>query len=73
MAFFIDRNHQGKGLGRMAMLHLIDYVKEHFPKAEEIETCVLPDNALARRLYESIGFVCTGAYSDDCMDMEMKI
>ena len=73
-AFFIDRKHQGKGLGRRALLHLIDFVKRHYPNAKEIETAVHPDNAIACKLYESMGLAYTGVVSKDgIMDMEMPI
>ena len=72
-AFFIDRKHQSKGLGRQAMLHLIDWVKEHYPKAREIELAVSPENTVACHLYESLGFRCTGVKSSDGMvDMELQ-
>ena len=72
-SFFIDRKHQGKGLGRKALLHLIDWVKEHYPKAGEIETAVLKDNAVARHLYESLGFQYTGVENaGGTLDMELQ-
>ena len=73
-AFFIDRKHQGKGLGKKALLHLIDYVREHFPKAQEIETAVLPENAVACKLYESIGLRYTGVVNNGgTVDMVRKV
>ena len=73
-AFFIDRKYQGRGLGRKALLHLIDFVKRHYPQAKEIETAVHPGNTIARKLYESIDLAYTGVVSKDgTMDMEMPI
>lgn len=73
-AFFIDHRRQGKGLGRKAMLHLIDFVAEHFPKAQEIELAVLPENTVACGLYESLGFKRTGVVNEGgTVDMEMRI
>ncbi len=73
-ALFIDHKHQGKGLGRKALLHLIDVVRERFPKAQEIETAVAPENTVARRLYESFGLDYTGVSNEDgTVDMEMRI
>ena len=73
-AFFIDRKHQGKGLGKKAVLHLIDYVKEQFPKAGEIETAVFPENTVAARLYESVGFKYTGVVNaNGTVDLEMQV
>ena len=73
-AFFIDRNHQGRGLGHKAIEHLIPWVKEHYPQAREIETAVHSGNAPARRLYESVGFGYTGVVdSSGVLDMEMSL
>ncbi len=63
ISFFIDRNHQGKGLGRLAVQTYIDWVKANFPNACEIELAVSPDNTTARNLYESFGFDYTGETS----------
>ena len=72
-AFFIDRNHQGKGYGKEAVLYLIDWVKEHFAKAKEIECAVSPENTVACRLYESLGFRYTGVKnSGGTVDMELQ-
>jgi diamine N-acetyltransferase len=72
-AFFIDGKHQGRGLGRAALLHLFEYVKTHYPRATEIETCVHPDNTIARKLYESLGFAYTGACTGEYLDMETQL
>ena len=63
VAFFIDRQYQGRGLGRKAVRHFIAWVREHCPKAQEIEIWVGPENAAARSLYESLGFAYTGQVS----------
>ena len=72
-AFFIDRRYQGRGLGRRALLHLIDWVKEHHPGARGIECGVRPENAVARHLYEDLGFRHTGVVSrHGLMEMELQ-
>ena len=63
-SFFIDRKHQGKGLGRLAVETYITWVQNHFPKAREIELCVSPENTAARKLYEGLGFQYTGELSE---------
>lgn len=57
--FMIDKEHQGKGYGRAALLLLIDRIK-NYPKAKVMELCVVPENAGAIKLYTSMGFVDTG-------------
>ena len=73
-AFFIDRRCQGRGLGRKALRSLVQWVRENYSQAVEIETAVDPDNAVARALYESEGFSYTGAVSaTGILDMEMSL
>lgn len=73
-SFFIDRKHQGKGLGRMALEHLLGVVVAVYPDAQEVETAVHPANTKARSLYESLGFRYTGAVSKDgILDMELPL
>jgi RimJ/RimL family protein N-acetyltransferase len=62
-SFFIDRKYQGKGLGRQAVTAYISWVQRNYPNAQEIELCVSPKNAAARKLYESFGFEYTGEVS----------
>ena len=55
------------------MLHLIEWVKEHYPKAGEIETAVVPENVVACHLYESLGFRYTGVKNaGGTVDMELQ-
>ena len=63
-SFFIDGKYQGKGLGRAATEFYIEWVKHNFPNAGEIELAVSPDNLIARKLYESLGFDYTGEVSE---------
>jgi diamine N-acetyltransferase len=73
-AFFIDHRHQRKGYGPKALLHLLDWVKEHYPNATEIETAVYPDNAVACHLYERLRFRYTGVKNPGgTVDMELKL
>ena len=57
----IDQRHQRKGYGRAAMELLIDRIRG---LSDEEHTCVLisfePENQIAKRLYESLGFVSDG-------------
>ena len=57
----IDQRHQRKGYGRAAMELLIDRIRG---LSDEEHTCVFisfePENQIARRLYESLGFLPDG-------------
>lgn len=59
-SFFIDENFQGKGFGRRALGKYLDFVRENYPEAREIEIAVAPGNTIAERLYQSFGFEYTG-------------
>lgn len=57
--FMIDKDSQGKGLGREALtLFLKDFRPDE--KADELRLGVEPENEQAKTLYESIGFVEEG-------------
>jgi diamine N-acetyltransferase len=57
----IDHRHQGKGFGREAMHLLIDRIRG---LADEEHTCIYisfePENHVAKKLYESLGFLPDG-------------
>lgn len=59
--FMIDKNQQGKGLGKQAMVKIIEYLRT-FPqgKADAIYLSYWMTNEGARRLYKSVGFIETG-------------
>lgn len=55
----IDKEHQGKGIGRQALTHFLrDYKPDKSVK--EIRIGVEPDNERATKLYESFGFTKEG-------------
>ena len=56
--FMIDKAFQGKGYGRAALLLAIDYLRNE--GAKEIFLSYEPENAVAAKLYASVGFVLTG-------------
>jgi len=53
---YIDKNHQGNGYGKQALLWAMEKLKEK--GAPRILLSVHPDNTVARKLYESVGFNC---------------
>ena len=52
----IDKQHQGKGYGRQAVLALIEVLR-HLPGCASIILSVAKENAGAWHLYQSIGCV----------------
>ena len=59
----VDRRHQRKGYGRYAMNQVIDRLRAYKDR-KYIQTSYAPENAVAGKLYESLGFVKTGEISD---------
>ncbi|HAH18750.1 MAG TPA: N-acetyltransferase [Eubacterium sp.] len=70
--FMIDYKFQNKGYGRKALELGIEYVKKRFnPKA--IYTGVSIGNDVAKRLYESVGFVATGLVEFGMEEMRLEV
>lgn len=69
--YAIDQAFQGQGLGRAALLALIDYMKtQHHLRT--MTTTYLWGNNVAKRLYESVGFVETDVVDEpDCHEVNM--
>ena len=59
----VDVRFQGKGYGRAAMGQVTGRFKE-IPECREIQTSFAPANAIAERLYASLGFERTGEVVD---------
>jgi diamine N-acetyltransferase len=62
--FFIDRGSQGQGLGRAAMLALLEHIRELPGPVKDIVLTVHPENLPAQRLYRSVGFEPDGTEQD---------
>jgi len=60
-AFSTNAMHQRKGYAKKALQSLPTYLNEHFPYITTIYLTVYLFNDSARNLYETIGFVDTGA------------
>ena len=59
--FLIDKDYQHQGIGREALKQGIAFLKERF-HVSEIYTGVVPENAVAKKTYGSVGFCPTGLY-----------
>jgi len=57
--YMIDRNHQGKGYGKAALLQVIDFMKT-LPDIKEIFLSYVPKENGADTFYTKVGFVDTG-------------
>ncbi len=56
----INPEFQGKGIAKVAMFQVIDFVKIHFPKCTEIILSVNTRNENAYHLYVKSGYIDTG-------------
>ncbi|MCL2372000.1 MAG: GNAT family N-acetyltransferase [Defluviitaleaceae bacterium] len=66
--FWIDKEHQGKGYGRIVMQEVLKLLKT-MPQGESAGCIFLdyaPENEAARKLFTSFGFVETGEIHDGC-------
>ena len=70
--FFIDIRYQGKGYGKAALLLVIDKMREE-GRYKRVSVTYHEGNDVALRLYESVGFVHTGAEFEGDKDMERDL
>ncbi len=70
--FMVDKAHQGKGYGRAAMEIIIESLTQQY-QPEYIDITFEPENMVARKLYESFGFVNTGELEEDEMVFRLPL
>ena len=68
--FMIDRKYQNKGYGRQALKLGLEFVRDKFGSVD-IYTGVTPGNDVAKKLYESVGFVSTGLIELNMEEMKL--
>ena len=67
----IDRDCQHRGYGKAALLQGIQFLKNRF-QVNEIYTGVIPGNNVAKGLYESLGFMETGVFENNMLEMRLS-
>ena len=70
--FMIDSRYQNKGYGRRALELGIQFLQNRF-NVSEIYTGVVPGNFVAKKLYESVGFVDTGLIELGMEEMRLTL
>lgn len=70
--FMIAAHQQGKGYGRKALVYALNMIKET-GKFDNVFLDYVPDNAVGKHLYESIGFVDTGEIEDGEIVMKLEL
>lgn len=68
--FMIDHKYQNKGYGRKALKLGLEFVRDKFGQVD-IYTGVTPGNTVAKKLYESVGFVSTGLIEINMEEMKL--
>jgi len=58
--FQIDKNYQRRGYGRAALAEIIILLQKLYPACRTVGLTLEPHNEVARKLYESNGFMNTG-------------
>ncbi|CAA7387574.1 GNAT family N-acetyltransferase [Chryseobacterium fistulae] len=56
----INPLEQGKGIGKVAMAAIDNFVKAHFKECDEIVLAVNQQNLIAYKLYTAVGYRCDG-------------
>lgn len=69
----IDTRHQGKGYGRATMEAVIGSIGRQAPECRSIGLSCKPENAVAERLYRSLGFEPAGPNSRGGVDMWVEL
>ena len=62
--FFIDQAYQGKGYGKAALDVFVQTVQARYPRCQQVNLTVHPENTCAQHVYMSVGFRPTGAEQD---------
>ncbi len=68
----VDEKYQKKGIGKAAILKLLELIRDRYGNVE-FYTSVEPENNVALKLYESLGFVNTNRMVDEELLLTMKI
>ena len=70
----IDKGAQGRGYGGEALEQVLAYIRtKPFGDADRITLTCHRENAVARRLYERMGFAYTGVDCDDELELAMTV
>ncbi|MBC7932442.1 MAG: GNAT family N-acetyltransferase [Rubrivivax sp.] len=67
----IDKSQQGKGYGRAAMEEVVRRLRAT-PDCREVALSIEPENEVAQKLYESLGFKKTGVVTQGEEVMRLK-
>ena len=70
----IDRQYQGKGVGRTAVELALEYIRtKPFGTSGRVLLTVNPQNSAAYALYQALGFVETGRSDEDEVELGLTL
>ena len=70
----IDKDEQGKGYGKAAILKALDYIREKpFGKSGRVLLTCNPENKVAYDMYKKLGFSETGRDDDDEKELALNL
>lgn len=70
----IDESMQGRGYGGVALDRVISYIKtKPFGDSNRVALTCNQNNLVARKLYESMGFVATGIEDEDEIELVLML
>ena len=70
----IDASAQGRGYGGAALDRVLEYIRtKPFGDSNRVALTCNKDNPLARQLYESRGFACTGVEDEDEVELALTM
>ena len=65
--FMMDQRFQGKGYGKLALIKLIELIKNNY-EFKEVYLSYEPENIIADKLYCNYGFIKTGEFcGNECI------
>lgn len=70
----IDESMQGHGFGGKALDRVLEYIRtKPFGESDRVTLTCNKNNPIARKLYESRGFLATGAEDEDEIELAMTV
>lgn len=72
LRYMIDKEYQGKGLGKEALLKLFDLIRVEYGNIKFYTICD-PENDIAQNLYKTVGFNKTGEilWDEDLLEIQL--
>jgi diamine N-acetyltransferase len=69
----IDVAHQGRGYGRAGVIETVRTIVRRYPRCRAVQLTCFRANAIAAKLYMSLGFIETGLDDDEFGEPTYKL